>query len=449
MFPGSEQGRPAAAPAGGAGVPARSLGASTAAAAVVASMVGTGALTTTGILVETLGAPGLVLVAWAVGGLAALAGALCYAELGAALPANGGEYRLLGRIYHPAAGFVAGWISLVVGFAAPAAASALAFGHYLAAVFPVSPPVAGGALLVAVSALHAADVKAGARFQEWATAAKVALVAALALLLLFTAGRPVAPAFAFDGEAGGIASPSFAVALILVSFAYSGWNAAVYLAGEVREPRRHLPRALVGGTLLVVSLYLVLNVALLVAVPPAELAGVVEVVHVAAGRVWGEGAGRAVSLVIAALLVSSVSVLTLAGPRVVEAMGGDFPRLRALSRRRGRGGPARAVWLQTGLSLLFLATASFETILTFTGFLLSVSAGATVIGVAVLRRRERGLERPYRTPWYPLPVIGFAALAAWMAISACIERPVVVLVGAAFVAVGLGLYFVFSRGERS
>jgi APA family basic amino acid/polyamine antiporter len=431
-----------------AGGPERGLGAGTALAAVIASMVGTGALTTSGLLLATLGSPAAVLLAWLIGGAAALAGALSYAELGAALPTNGGEYRLLGRIYHPAVGFVAGWISVTVGFAAGVAAVALGFGHYLAAVVPVSPPLAGAALLVAVSVIQAGNVSAGARFGDLATIAKVAVVAALPVLLLAIGKRPVAPVFRWDGVTGWA---PFALGLILVSFAYTGWNTAVYVAGEIREPRRSLPRALIGGTLVVTALYLLLNVALLAAAPSGELAGVVEVAHVAAVRVFGAGAGAAVSLAIAVLLVSSASALTLAGPRVLEAMGEDFPRLRVFAVRRAGGGPARAIGLQTGLALVFLATASFGTILTFTGFLLAICSGVTALGVIVLRRREPGLARPYRVPLYPLPPLLFAALSGWMAVAAWIERPAVVLVGAGVVAAGLVLYLLVrgdARGSR-
>jgi APA family basic amino acid/polyamine antiporter len=423
------------------------VGAAGATALVVAGMVGTGVFTTTGLLVEGLGSPVAVLAAWAAGGLLALAGALCYAELAAALPRNGGEYRLLGRIYHPAVGFAAGVISLLVGFAAPMAASALAFGRYLAAAVPGVPPLAAAAAVVALFALlHGADVGWGSRAQGAVTAAQVLLVAAAAAggLALGVPGRILEPAG--RPALAAVLSPEFAVGLVLVSFAYSGWNGAAYVAGEVRTPSRTLPLALVAGTGLVTALYLGLNAAFLAAAPAPELAGVVEVGHVAARRLLGGGGGRALSGLVALALAASVGAMSMAGARVYEAMGSDHRALRWLSRRTSRGAPAVAVAAQAALALAMVATSSFGALLAFIGFTLSLSAGLTVAGVVVLRRREPSLARPYRTWGYPVTPALFVGLTAWMVGHALAERPAASLAGLAAIAGSLALHAAVARG---
>jgi len=410
---------------------------------VVASMVGTGVFTTTGLLVRDLRSPAAVLAAWAVGGLLAFCGALSYAELAAALPRNGGEYQLLGRIYHPAVGFAAGLISLVVGFSAPLAASALAFGHYLSAVAPLFQPLPAAIGIVVLGALlHAFHVRLGGRVQ----AAVTALEVALALAFIVAGAVHGEPARLLVRPPSAAGTPSFAVALIYVSFAYSGWNGAVYLAGEVKEPSRTLPRALLAGTALVVVLYLALNAVFLSSAPVADLAGVVEVGHVAAARLLGPGAGRVLAALVTLVLASSVSAMLMAGPRVYESMGLDYPSLSILARRTRHGGPSVAVALQAAVALVMIATASFAALLTYIGFTLSLVAGLTVAGVLVLRRREPALARPYRTWGYPATPLLFVALSAWMVAHALIENPASSWAGLATVAVALGLHSLLGRG---
>ncbi len=420
----------------------RRIGTPAATMVVVASMVGTGVFTTTGLLLADLGSPLAVLAAWAVGGVLALCGALSYAELAAALPRNGGEYQLLGRIFHPAAGFAAGVVSLVVGFSAPLAASALAFGQYLSAAVPGVPPTtAAVGVIVAAAALHGVHVRLGARAHAVATALEVALILALVL-----AGATRAdPAFLVAQGPPAPPAPVFAAALVYVAFAYSGWNGAVYLAGEIRSPSRGLPLALLGGTALVVVLYLALNVVFLAAAPGAELAGVVDVGRVVAARLLGAGAGRLVSALVALCLASSVSAMLLAGPRVYEVMGLDYPALAILSRRTRHGAPAVAVAVQAALAAAMIATASFGALLAYIGFTLSLVAGVCVAGVIVLRRREPDLARPYRTWGYPVTPLLFVALSAWMVAHAILEKPAASWAGVATVLAALALQALLGR----
>ena len=427
-------------------LPVRRLGIASATAVVIASMIGTGVFTTTGFLVEALGSPFTVLAAWVVAGALALCGALSYAELAAALPRNGGEYQLLGRIYHPAVGFIAGVISLVVGFAAPLSASALAFGHYLAVVFPVVPPVGAAMGIIVLAALaHGLDVAWGARAQHLMTFVQIAVIAVMIAVGL-TLGQParvVDASTRFTADA--LLSPQFAVALIFVSFAYSGWNGAVYLAGEVKTPARTLPIALIAGTTIVAVLYVGVNVVMLAAVPARELAGVVEVANTAAVRLVGAGGGRLLSAVIAFALASSVSAMLMAGPRVYEAMGRDYSILEALAYRTRRGAPLVSVAVQTALALVMVVTATFGWLLGFIGFTLSICAMLTVVGVVVLRYREPDLPRTYRAWGYPVTPILFAGLSTWMALHSIVEQPASSLAGLAVIVVSALAYGVVMR----
>lgn len=426
----------------------RKFGAWTGTLLIVASMIGTGVFTTTGLLLADIDSVAAVLACWAVGGLLALTGALSYAELATTLPDNGGEFLFLSRIFHPALGFAAGIVSLVVGFSAPIAAAAIAFSLYLERVVPGAPtmPLAI-ALIVGLSALHAWRVTVGGRFQVAITAAKVILIVALIVVGLWRAdGGTLAPAPGAPFLAT-VLSPAFAVGLVLVSFAYTGWNASVYVAGELENPRRNIPLSLAAGTIIVTVLYVGLNVVFVTAAPVEQLAGVVEVGHVAAAGLFGEHGARWLSALIALGLVSTISAYVMSGPRVYEAMGEAYPRLAFLS---GRGaqpnrGPVAAIVLQAAVSLAMLLTASFEGLLTYIGFTLSIFAALTVAGVIVLRIREPGLERPYRVWGYPVTPLLFIGLMIWMIWQAIALEPRVALAGLVTLVVAGVLYVAFGR----
>jgi APA family basic amino acid/polyamine antiporter len=304
-------------------------------------MVGTGVFTSLGFQARDLRATPALLLLWLVGGVAALCGALAYAELGAALPRSGGEYVYLGRAYHPLVGFLGGWVSMTAGFAAPIALAGIAFGRYLSAVLPVPALPASLALVGAAALLHASHLTLGRRVQVALTAANLALVAGFVAAGLARGAQPVAGGARRRGVARG-AEPAFAVSLVYVSYAYTGWNAAGYVAGEVRDPRRTLPRALAAGAGLVTVLYVLLNYTFLRLVPLGDLAGVVEVGALAARRAFGPAGAAAASATIALLLTGhrerddARRLARHAGRR--RGARGDGRRGR---RCRGRGGGRR------------------------------------------------------------------------------------------------------------
>jgi APA family basic amino acid/polyamine antiporter len=408
--------------------PERSIGLRSAIFLVIASMVGTGVFTTSGFTLRDVGSPSLVLLAWALGGLLALAGALSYAELVAALPENGGEYALLTRIYHPAVGFTAGVIGVVVGFAAPIALTSLAFGRYVDAALPGvgDKPLALGMLTLVVFLQR--DGKLGA--QDALTFFKFGL-----LLLLLAIGLPaIAPTRLAEG------TPSWgpmAVALVYVSYSYSGWNAAAYVAGELHAPQRTVPLALGGGAVAVTGLYLLLNLAILGLAPASVLSGNLEVAALAASASFGETAGQAVTAAVAFGLLANAGALLRTGSRILSAMGRRHPLAAPLGRR--------SLAVLFGLAVVMILTSSFEPLLEYAGVTLTLTAALTVAGVIVLRWREPELERPYRVFAYPLPPLLFLALAAWMIVFTLMQRPWSAGAAVATLAAGFVLYGIQRR----
>jgi len=300
------------------------VGLVTAVSLVVASMIGTGIFTSVGFQVEYLDSPFALLFLWAVGGGMALCGALAYGELGAALPRSGGEYHLVSELYHPSLGFIVGWITATLGFAGPIALSAIAFGDYTTAVFPgLSSTHLAAGIVVLTSAIHGTSITYGSWFQNAFTGLKVLLI-----LVFVAAAAGATPAHnisvvpSADGLAE-VASAGFAVSLVFVTYAYAGWNSAIYIVGEVRAPQRNVPRALVLGTALVTVLYVLLTFVFLYTVPTGEMAGEVEVGYLAGRAIFGDVGGQVVAIFIALILVSSVSAMVYLGPRVTQAMVED------------------------------------------------------------------------------------------------------------------------------
>ncbi|ALD21797.1 APC family permease [Hymenobacter sp. DG25A] len=418
-------------------------------AIVIANMVGTGVFTSLGFQILGLKSGFALLMLWAVGGLIALCGALSYGELAAAMPRSGGEYHYLSRIYHPAVGFLSGWVSATVGFAAPTALAAMALGKYAQNVWPsVQPQVLSVMVVLLLTAVHASSRQAGSRLQVLITAIKVlVLVGFIGAGLLAATPQPLS----FSPSALGwqeVLSPAFAVSLIYVSYAYSGWNAAVYMTGEVADPQRNLPRILLIGTAVVLLLYIGLNFVFLYSTPLNTLAGQVEVGFVAANSLFGPVIGRLMGGVIAVLLVSTVSSMIFAGPRIVQVMGEDLTGLRTLAHVSRAGIPVRAMLLQTLLTLVFILTATFEQVLLYAGFVLSLFTFLTVLGLFILRWKHPALPRPYRAWGYPITPLLFLGLSGWTLLFLLRDKPMESLYGLATVLLGLLVYKGVSRPAK-
>lgn len=393
-------------------------------AIVIANMVGTGVFTSLGFQVPGLPSGFVLLSLWAIGAVFALCGALCYAELAGALPRSGGEYHFLSRIYGPRIGFMAGFVSATVGFAAPVALAAMAFARYFQVVVPGAPALGVSTAVVCfVTAAHLITLGSSEVFQNVFTAIKLALIATL-IGAGFVAGPTQALSFLpAAGDGALFLSAPFAISLMYVMYAYSGWNASTYLIGEVRRPARDVPWSLIAGTAFVGVLYVALNAVFLKTVPVARLSGQLNVGSLAAAAIFGAEGGRILSGFICAGLVSSISAMTWAGPRVAQTIGEDIPALGVLARRTRGGIPARAVLLQLGLVLALLWTSTFESVLLYTQFALVLCGLLTVAGVVVLRVREPDLPRPFRCWGYPVPPFLFAATAIFTLGHTVLDKP--------------------------
>ena len=424
------------------------IGLSTATCIIVANMIGTGVFTSLGFQVVDLRSGFTLLLLWFVGGVFAICGALTYSELGAAMPHSGGEYYYLSQIYHPAVGFLSGWVSVTVGFAAPIAAAAMALGAYFSGVFPLIPPRAIALLVViSVSMIHTKNLKFGSYFQQILTILKVLLILILigcGLLLTNSQGLNFLPA-AEDFPL--IFSSPFAIALIYVTYSYSGWNAAVYLASEVEEPEKNIPRSLIGGTAIVVGLYLLLNFIFLYTTPLDSLAGEVEVGSIAAGQIFGASGGKIMGILISFGLISSISSMVLAGPRVTQVIGKDIPLFKVLAKENADGVPYYSILLQLAIVIALLITSSFERVIAYLGFTLTLSSFITVFGVFVHRFKYPHANRPYKTWGYPITPLIFLSISLWMLIFLLMDKPAESLAGIATLGLGFLVYIVAVKNK--
>lgn len=409
-------------------------------ALVIANMIGAGIFTTTGFQAADLGHPPIIFLLWIVGGGLALLGALCYAELGAMMPRAGAEYVYLRETYGPAVGFMSAFVSLVAGFSAPIAAATEGFVIYLASYFPVLPEdavlvagigwtdLAAVGLVWALVFVHLRAVRTGTGFNDVMTALKVGGIVGI-IIAAFAVGTgsldtltAVSPRFEELSAGGGFAA--FGTSLIFVMFCYSGWNAAAYMAGEMREPQRDLPRALVLGTAAVLVLYLGLNAVYFYGASVDELAGQVEVGVVAARSLFGGWGVGLVTAVLCASILASASAMTLAGPRVYYALGRDFSPFSALARTRPLGAPSVALLTQGVVTTAIVLSGRVDQIQQYAGFTLSLFASLAVSCVIVLRLRRPDEDRPFRAWGYPLSPLLFIAVSAWMMFWAFQGRPV-------------------------
>ena len=422
----------------------------TALAIVVANMVGTGVFTSLGFQLATLQSGFALIMLWGVGGVIAVCGALSYAELGAALPRSGGEYNFLGRIYHPSAGFVSGWVSSTIGFSAPVALAAMTFGAYTtSSILPdasetvrawVERGLAVG-LIISLTLVHTRKRQTSGAFQTLFTAIKVAviLVISAAGLALVAEYQPVS-LLPRTGDAAALTSSAFAVSLIYVSYAYTGWNVATYLTDELEQPQRSLPRVLFAGAFGVMLLYILLNAVFLLTTPMEKMVGEVEVGVIAARHVFGQTGALFTGVVLGVLLISTVSAMTIAGPRVLQMVGQDIKAFRFLAKTNSDGMPTTGVLVQSGLALIFVLTATFDQVLVFAGFTLALNSLLAVGGLFVLRIREPNLERPFKVPLFPVLPIIYLVLTIWTLVYVAIERPQEVAVSAVLIAVGIAIY---------
>jgi APA family basic amino acid/polyamine antiporter len=423
-----------------------SVSALVATAIVVADMIGVGVFTSLGFQVKDISSGFSILLLWGVGGLVALCGVFSYTELGAMFPRSSGEYNFLGRAYHPAFGFLAGWVSATVGFAAPVALAAMAFGEYAKSVLPGAPPMALAIGMVwIVSLIQITGVRHSSTFQLTATVLKVVLIVVF-LAAGFVVGTPQPVSFAPSASAfAQVMSAPFAISLVFVMYSFSGWNAATYIIGEMDTPQQSLPRALLTGTLIVTVLYVALNAVFLHTAPIDRLAGQLDVASVSGRYIFGDVGGRIVAAMICVGLVSSISAMMWIGPRVMMTMGEDIPAIKLFARKSSSGAPANAILFQLAAATLMMLTRSFEAVLDFIQFSLLFCSFFTVLGVIKLRITHPDLSRPYRAWGYPITPLVFLLVTGFMMYYLMTERPLQAFLGMLIMVSGLLIYAIFRK----
>lgn len=426
----------------------RRLGLASAAALVVANMIGTGIFASNGFLIADLGRPDLVLLSWFAGGICALLGALCYAELAVNFPKSGGEYLYLSRAYGSTWGFISGWASFFAGFSAPIAAAALAFSSYTASLIPgVAHERMLACVLVAASGVwNCFGIRLSAVLQNTLTAVKIASLVAF-LVCGFALGTGHWANLTSDTMRS---SPypiwqQFAISLFWIYVGYSGWNAAVYVSEEIRRPERTLPRALALGTGFVAALYLALTLLFFYSTPPDTMKGVLAVGALSASRLFGPSAAALFSALMAFSLLSTVNAMTITGPRVYFAMArdGSFIPAAAYVHPRWRT-PVISIAAQTACTMMLIFT-PFPQLIVYIGFTLNFFAVLAVGSLFRFRRRADWTKLPGVSFAYPLVPAVFVAVGLWMTVEGILQKPLISLLSIATLATGAAAHKIHMR----
>lgn len=410
-------------------------------------MIGTGVFTSLGFQLQDVTNTWSILLLWTLGGVMAITGAFCYAEIGSAINKSGGEYIFLSKLFNPLIGYLSGWISLTVGFAAPVALAAMALGVYLGNVLDINNTLLAVSVILILSVIHSFNLNVSSRFQSYATWFKVLLVISLILIGLYYTEVNSALDFS-DTWTIEMLTPSFAIAFVYVSYSYTGWNAASYIIEEIDKPRINLPKALLRGTLLVTLLYVFMQYVFLKHGTLADLRGQLDVGKVYANNLFGSQGSKTINILISFFLISSISAMIWVGPRVSQAMSKDFKLWHFLRKTNKNNLPVAAVWLQAVLSIIYVLTGTFESVLLYCGFILQLSAALTVTGVFILRKKDQE-SSGFKAPFYPLLPVAFILFSIWVLIYLLIDKPVESIIGLIILSVGVLTYFINKKITES
>ena len=416
---------------------------------VIANMIGVGIFTSLGFQLIDLSDYRVILIMWLAGGFLALAGTFCYSELSAAYPRSGGEYHFLNLSFGKMIGFLSAWTSILVGFAAPIAAASHAFSKYLDSSIDlnISPTLTGVILIIIVSLIQSISNSIGTKFQIYFTIGKIGLI------ILFIIGGFVMLSYNSSSDSlsnlktgnlvAQLLSPGFWIGSIFVSYAYSGWNATSYIIDDIENPEKNVLRSTVLGTLIVTILYCLLTYIFLSSSPAEQLIGKEEIGFIVANNLFGPKAGVLISAAIAFFLISSISAMTIVGPRVLKRVNQDYNFLNFnLSKDSLNQPPRLALLIQTVIAVIILVSSSFNFIITSMGFLLSIFTTLTAASVIILRIKDSKSLRPWKLPLYPIIPILYCLFNFWVIYYVILNRPKSALTGFIFLFFGF-LSFIF------
>ncbi len=444
------------------------FGLATATFVVIAGMVGAGVLTTSGFTVYAVGSNQWMLLLWVLGGVIAVCGALTIAELSAALPRTGGDYVYLYEAYGALPAFLSGWVSFLIGFSGPSAASAYAFANYILAPFggtsefrPIAERLLASSAILFFAGVHIAGRRKSATVQAWITILKLVALGLFALSGLSIGWRNSANLNDLTPLSWPL-SVTMMSSMVYIYYAYTGWNSASYLAGEIKDPQRKLPRAILLGTAGVTALYLALNLVYALALSAADVRGIVDnpanrignvavapIAQIAAARLFGERWATPLSILIGLMLLSTLSAYVLIGPRVVYAMAraGQFPSVAGRLTARS-GTPAVATILQIAVALVLLWTGTQESIIVYAGVGLSIFSMMAMSSIYILRWRRPLLARPFKTPGYPVTPAVYLLLTGSLTLATFYDRPRVSLYALLSILAGIPIFYLWRDHSR-
>lgn len=419
---------------------------------VVANMVGVGVFTSLGFQLFDLHDYRSLILIWFVGGILALLGSFCYSELSASFPKSGGEYHFLRLSFGNHIGFLSGWTSAILGFAAPIAAAAHAFAKYFTNVVntDLNPLFISSILILLITLIHFFSISVGSRFQVYFTIGKIVLLLffIIAGLYLTPIGIPVADKNGtplLGNVYTDLLDKGFWIGLIYVSYAYSGWNASAYMIDDIKNPTKNVPRSIISGTVVVLFLYTLVNYVFLKSSPADELMGKEDVAYIAADHIFGNGGALIISSLISFFLISTISSMIIVGPRVIKRISDDYQSFKFFAPNYKNNIPQRALLLQSSVALLILLTSSFDFIVTSIGFVLSIFTTLTAAGSVIMRIKQPHCVRPVKMPFFPLPALIYCFFNIWIIYFTLVNRPYHALSGLIFLLIGSLIYFLFVR----
>ena len=419
---------------------------------VVANMVGVGVFTSLGFQLFDLHDYRSLILIWFVGGILALLGSFCYSELSASFPKSGGEYHFLRLSFGNHIGFLSGWTSAILGFAAPIAAAAHAFAKYFTNVVDtdLNPLFISSILILLITLIHLFSISVGSRFQVYFTIGKILLLIffIIAGLYLTPKGIPLADINGtplLGNVYTDLLGKGFWIGLIYVSYAYSGWNASAYMIDDIKNPTKNVPRSIISGTVVVLFLYTLVNYVFLKSSPADQLRGQEDVAYIAADHIFGKGGALIISSLISFFLISTISSMIIVGPRVIKRISDDYHSFKFFAPNSKNNIPQRALLLQSSVALLILLTSSFDFIVTSIGFVLSIFTTLTAAGSVIMRIKQPHCERPVKMPLFPLPALIYCFFNIWIIYFTLVNRPFHALSGLIFLLIGSLIYFLFVR----
>ncbi len=412
-------------------------------------MIGTGVFVSLGYQLDGVQSGFGIMMLWLIGGIIALCGALAYGELASAMPRSGGEYHYLSQIFHPLLGFLSGWVSVTVGFAAPVALAAMALSDYVAKVYPgVNSQLIACTVVILMTLVHSFTLKRSAVFQDVTTILKIALIAFFIIAGFFIVNSqhlsvmPVVSSVKAQSWTA-IFSTSFAISLNYIYLAYSGWNASAYVANDIENPKVNIPKSLLYGTLIVTVLYVLINYVFMNSAPVDELKKSGDgVAYVSAVHIFGANGGNIMAILIAVTLVSTVSSMVFIGPRVAQVMGEDLSQIGFLAKKNAHGVPVIATVVQSAITIILVLTSKFQDVLLYIGFTLNLMTFLTVLGLFVMRIKGKIKSDSYKTIGYPVTPFIFLLLSAWTLYFTMSDKPNQSLLGLATIVAGSVIYFI-------